>query len=319
MNQGSPYVPVIEIEPVDIAAYRAGNTGIDYVHGFDSGRPGPHVMINALTHGNEVCGAHTLAALLRRGVRPKRGRLTFGFANVSAYERFDPLKPFESRFVDDDFNRLWTADVLDGPRESVELARARALRPLYDTVDHLLDLHSTALPQAPMLLCGMQDKGLALARAIGAPVHVVIDAGHANGRRLRDYAGFDDPASPRSAMLVECGQHFERGAAAVAMETSLRFLRHLDVVDDDVTAEVEGVATERQMVIRVTEAVTINSERFAFTREYAGFEVIPKAGTLIGRDGDDDVRTPCDDCVMVMPGRDLKQGLTAVRLGQIVD
>ena len=319
MNQATPYVPVIEIGSVDITAHRAGTTGTDFVHSFDSGRPGPHVMINALTHGNEVCGAHTLAALLERGVRPKRGRLTFGFANISAYERFDPDKPFDSRFVDEDFNRLWTADVLGGPRESVELTRARKLRPLYDTVDHLLDLHSTVLPQAPMLLCGTRDKGLALARAIGAPAHIVIDAGHANGRRLRDYADFDDPASPRSAMLVECGQHFERAAAAVAMDTSLRFLRHLDVVDDDVTAEVDGATAERQMVIRVSEAVTINSSRFAFTREYAGFEVIPEAGTLIGRDGDDDIRTPCDDCVLVMPARDLKPGLTAVRLGRIVD
>ena len=49
----------IEIEPVDISAYKVGNTG-PYVTTFDSGTPGPHVMVMALTHGNELCGAITL-------------------------------------------------------------------------------------------------------------------------------------------------------------------------------------------------------------------------------------------------------------------
>jgi hypothetical protein len=44
----------------------------------------------------------------------------------------------------------------------------------------------------------------------------VIDAGHQAGKRLRDYAFFDDPVDPRSALLVECGQHWERGAPEVA-------------------------------------------------------------------------------------------------------
>ncbi len=33
--------PVLEVLPRDIAAYREGNTGIDYVHRFDSGTAGP--------------------------------------------------------------------------------------------------------------------------------------------------------------------------------------------------------------------------------------------------------------------------------------
>ena len=37
----------LQVLPRDLSAYRAGNTGVDYVHRFDSGRPGPHVLINA--------------------------------------------------------------------------------------------------------------------------------------------------------------------------------------------------------------------------------------------------------------------------------
>jgi len=66
----------LEVLPRDLSAYRAGNTGIDYVHRFESGRPGPHVLVNALTHGNEICGMVAATDLLDRGVRPKIGTLT---------------------------------------------------------------------------------------------------------------------------------------------------------------------------------------------------------------------------------------------------
>ena len=45
-----------ELLPRDLRAYCEGNTGIPYVHRFESGKPGPHVLVNALTHGNEFCG-----------------------------------------------------------------------------------------------------------------------------------------------------------------------------------------------------------------------------------------------------------------------
>ena len=131
----------VELEALDISRYRRGNTGIDYVTTLDSGTPGPHVMLSAVVHGNELCGAHALDYLLREGVRPARGRLTLGFMNVAAYARFDPANPVVSRYVDEDFNRVWSAAVLDGPRDSVELRRAREVRPLVDTVDLLLDIH----------------------------------------------------------------------------------------------------------------------------------------------------------------------------------
>ena len=33
--------PVFEVLPRDLSAYRQGNVGIDYVHRFESGKPGP--------------------------------------------------------------------------------------------------------------------------------------------------------------------------------------------------------------------------------------------------------------------------------------
>ncbi len=98
----------IEVNFPDIRPYAQGNTGIPYVFTFDSGVPGPHVMINALAHGNEVCGAIAAKGLLDLGVLPRKGKLTVAFANVDAYHRFAPENPDASRFVDQDFNRVWS-------------------------------------------------------------------------------------------------------------------------------------------------------------------------------------------------------------------
>ena len=61
-------LPPIEVMPKDLSAYRAGNRGVDYVHTFDSGRPGPHVIVNGLTHGNEFCGMVAVTHLFEQGM-----------------------------------------------------------------------------------------------------------------------------------------------------------------------------------------------------------------------------------------------------------
>ena len=76
----------VELIAPDIEPYRKGNIGIDFVTSFDSGKPGPHVMINAITHGNEVCGAIALDYLFTANVKPTHGKLTLGFVNHLAYK-----------------------------------------------------------------------------------------------------------------------------------------------------------------------------------------------------------------------------------------
>ena len=321
MTGHTPFQPKMETAQPDISAYREGNTGIGFVSTFDSGRPGPHVMVNALTHGNEICGAHTLIFLFEQGVRPLRGKLTLSFANVDAFSRFDARQPYASRFVDEDFNRLWSDEVLDGARDSHELARARKFRTLIVQVDHLLDIHSMLFPAPALLLAGMQAKNHELARAMGYPGYVVLDKGHEAGRRMRDYGGFDDPASHKTAMLVECGQHWARSSVEVARAATLHFLRQFDIVDEGFIADhLPSGPSAPQVVIQVSAPVTVTSENFRFVEDYRGFEIVKKAGTVIGHDGENEVRTPYDECVLVMPiaTERARVGQTAVRLGRIV-
>ena len=313
-------LPPIEVAFPDLGRYAAGNSGIRYVWTFEASRPGPHVLIQALTHGNEVCGAIALDRLLRDAIRPVRGTLSIVFANVDAYVRFDRARPFASRCVDEDFNRLWTPEVLDGPRDSSELRRARELRPLYERADFLLDIHSMSEPCLPLAMAGRRRKGVALARALGMPEHIVVDAGHAAGRRLRDFAFFDDEDDPRSALLIECGQHWEAGAPAVAREATLRFLRHFGMGEEAWLArELDGSRDMLQRVVEVTATVTIASDDFGFTIPVRGLQTIARAGTVYASDGGTRIATPHDDCVLIMPTRHPKRGETAVRLGRYID
>lgn len=311
--------PSIELAAPDIRVHRRSTTGTDYVHVIDSGKPGPIVMVNALTHGNEICGAIAVDRLLREDVMPVRGKLMLAFANINAFERFDASNPYSTRFVDEDFNRVWNPATLDGSRRSSELARARELRPFVDAADYLLDIHSMLEPSPPVMICGTLDKGIRFAFDVGVPVHVVSDAGHANGTRMRDYGGFGNPASEKNALLIECGQHWERVAAEVAWQTTWRFLQALDMVDAEVAShQIDATAPLAQRLIRVTDAVVAKSPAFRFAKPFTGLEVVAKAGDAIAYDGEEVVRAPYDNCVLVMPvPNNVKTGLTAVRLGRL--
>ena len=311
-------LPPIELTAPDISPWRHGNTGTDYVHRIDSGRPGPKLMVMALTHGNEICGALALRWLFGQPLVIQKGQLTLAFANVAAFERFDPAVPHASRCVDEDLNRVWADAVLDGPRDSVELRRARALRPFVDQADWLLDIHSMSEPCAPLMVCGTQDKNAALACRLGMPADLLIDTGHPAGLRMVERGGFGDPASPRLALLIECGQHWERAAEDVAIDSLVRFLHLAGLVDDDWAAErVRLPLPGKQRLVRVTEAVVARSPAFEFLVPFDGLTVVPEQGTPIARDGGHVWHAPYANTVLVMPGlAHVKAGNTMVRLGR---
>ena len=323
---GVKAAPPIELKPPRIERWRDGGTGVDYVLAWDTGQPGPRVMIQALTHGNEICGAIALDWLLGQiaagAWRPARGRLVCAFANVAAFQRFDTVHPFASRCIDEDLNRVWADEVLLGARDSAELRRARELRPFVDASELLLDIHSMSEPCAPLMVCGTQDKNAAYARQLGLPEILLIDTGHPAGLRMVERGGFGDPHDLKHrALLIECGQHWEAAAADIAHDALVRFLGLTGLADAAwVQANVRLPLPKKQRLVRVTEPVVARSKDFRFLVQTAGLSVIPKAGTPIAEDGEHVFVTPYDDTVLVMPGtNNLKPGGTAVRLGRFED
>lgn len=304
--------PVFEVLPRDLSAYRKGNTGIDYVHRFESGKPGPHVLINALTHGNEICGMTAATHLLDTGVRPRIGTLTISFANVEAYESFDPARPFDSRQLEHNLNRIWSAEALEGAIDSPEHRRARLLRPVVATADHILDIHSTSQDVEPFWVYPAFSRNAEVAMAIGRPaVHLVMPDGLGSGIPLIQHGQHGLPEGRAgAAMVVECGQHFLRSASDLAVAVSQDFLAHFGLIEARPAA-----AAQPQRRYQLLQTCMVKTPEFRFVRPVVGFEVFAK-GELIATDGDEEIRALCDDCTILMPTRLPIVGREAVYLSR---
>lgn len=315
-----------ELPLPQLERWRAGNTGTEGVWQWDSGRPGRHVMVSALVHGNEICGAWAVAGLLEalhNGLALQSGRLSLVLANLQAFDRFDANAHDAARFVDEDMNRQWTDARLD-EGGSQERERALALRPFVRQADWLLDLHSMHEPCAPLLLTGMHARNRELARQMGAPAHIVVDAGHKDGTRLRDYGhwGLSDAQAPDTrSLLIECGFHGDPASRDVAYDQCYRFLQAAAVFEHGQLSAALGhwkqAGPAQQWALQVTAPVVAHSSGFRFNAPFTGLERFETAGTVIGDNDGQAVVTPYDDCVLVMPSvRQARAGVTVVRFAQ---
>ena len=300
---------LIEVMPRDLAPYRAGNSGIPYVHSFDSGFSGPHLMINALSKGNEICGSEAVATLLDDAVRPKRGRLTLSFANVGAYETLDVNNPGPSKYLDVNFNRVWKDTILDGGSDAREIRRAKELRPMVRSADVLLDLLSDCFYRAPdpwydpPLLSYIEKEACRdIADRIGFPLHHIGCPAGADGEHsglLFEYGGFSDAKSAACGFLAECGPHFATQSVGNSLNVAARFLLALKMVDEETVAaygpfgDVGAVCVYTDMV-----APTAESDEFRWAGRFYGHETFRK-GELIATDGHRRIEAPWDDCVLI--------------------
>ena len=304
-----------ELMSRDLGPYREGNTGVAYVHRFESGKAGPHVLVNALTHGNEFCGMVAATHLLDTGVRPKLGTLTVSFANVQAYESFDAADPFKSRLLVHNLNRIWSKEWLEGEEDSPELRRAREMRPVVAAADHILDIHSTAQVVQPFWVYPGYERNSQAALAIGVPdIHLVMPAGMKTGTPLIEHGLHGQREHHGVALVAECGQHFLRASGELATEVTLRFLGHFGLVDADPAWARPPV--QRRFELLATPVIKTGDVKFA--RPVVGLESFAK-GELIVTDGAEEIRSPCDGCTIFMPARVHIPGRELVYLTRPVD
>ena len=307
-----------ELACPDLSAERLGNTDTPGVWHFDSGAPGKRVMLTALTHGNELCGAWALKALLASGLRPRQGTLTLAFCNLAAFDRFDAANYLPARFVDEDMNRVWSDDKLADP-STQERRRAAALRPWVDQADWLMDFHSMSNSDVPLQLTGLQPRNIELALQLGNPADIIADAGHAAGVRMRDYGRFgEDGDNGTRSLLIECGFHGAPQARDVAVDQMARFLVAAGAFQRaDLPAGWYMPDASRQQALRVTHAIAAQSADVRFAQPWRGLERLPRAGTLLGWNDGVAFATPYDDCVLIMPSlANVRPGVTVLRLAQ---
>lgn len=306
----------LEFRVPDLAPWRKGSP-LPGVLTLTAPRAGPHAAIFALVHGNELAGAAALLRLIELGVRPARGRLTLCFANLDAFDCFDPRAPAAARFLDEDLNRIWDDALLDRAGGGRERQRARALRSLLQDVDYLLDLHSMHTSGEPLLLCAPLARAEQFAIALGSPATVVSDPGHDTGRRLVDYARFTDPRGTAVAVLLEAGPHGARRSVETALATSLRFLEVCGLLDHESASRLGSPPQAGgTRLFRVERRITVEHGPFRLLGEPKSLTVVPRAGTTIAYDGGRAIRTPFDDCALVLPARRALKGHMALRLAR---
>lgn len=312
--------PEFQLAPPDLGRWHQGNTGTEGVWRFESPEPGPRVAITALIHGNELCGAWAVAqllALLDGGAKLRRGRLTLAFCNLRAFARFDAADPHASRFVEEDLNRQWSPERL-ATGSSVERRRAAELRPWLEDADQLLDLHSMHEEGSALLLTGMQPRHVDFVRDLGVPGTVIIDPGHAEGRRMRDFGRFGSDEGAARSLLIECGFHGNADSRLVAQDAVHRLLALAGVMDlQDLPPDWRLDRPPAQWALEVTDAIVAETMDFRFAFTPTDLQLIGRKGTVIGHERGRDIVTPYDDCVLVMPSlRQLRPGVTVVRLAR---
>ncbi len=311
-----------ELPCPELGRWREGNTGTEGVWQFHGAEAGRSVLVTALVHGNELCGAWALLAALEAGLRPRCGTLTLAFCNLAAFDRFDATQPDASRFVDEDFNRVWGPGLAGLEATTSERRRARALQPFVEQADWLLDLHSMHEPGEPLLLTGLPMRHIRLARELGAPRCIISDAGHREGLRLRDHGRFGAMADDDSrALLLECGYHGALSSRTVALDMLARFLAASGALTltDLPPGWWQPLPAEPQQVLAVTHAVAARSLDVRFAQDWHGGQCIERAGTVLGWDAGEPFTSPYDHCTLVMPSlRQLRAGVTVVRLARAV-
>lgn len=242
------------------AALPAYPVGQLRIHRFVSLQPGPRLIVLGAVHGNEVCGARGIERVVAEfdagRLQLARGSVTFvPVTNALAYLRVQ-------RNGDRNLNR--NLRPTDTPQD-YEDQLANQLCPLLAEHNVLLDLHSFQAASQPFAMIGppdnrgdlepfahaAQEQSLALRLGVSRVVEGWLST-YAVGVRQRlartpahDRAGLlsTDPSygvgtteymrrQGGYAITLECGQHGDPGAPAVAYRAIRNTLAHLGLVDE---------------------------------------------------------------------------------------
>lgn len=235
---------------------------------FKSLQAGPHLLILGAVHGNEVCGTkaiqHIISLFESGTLALQKGQISFvPICNPRAYAA-------GQRFIERNLNRHLV------PQEQPDCYEAELgniLCPLITSCDALLDLHSSPRGNAPYLFVGPRHKlEYDFAKALGIKWMLTgweeTYAEHAEGTSATplgqsssaNQSGPVKPADPtegigteqaarnagRLAVLVECGDHTDPRAAAVAERAIYGAMAHFELLDQN-RATAAIAAAEKQI------------------------------------------------------------------------
>lgn len=282
------------------AALRDGLVeGVQQAVRIESGRPGPHVVIVAIIHGNETCGLSAMRAILTKRSAILRGRITMIAANVAGHARRIAGQPQVGRFVDEDMNRLWSESRLAGDgADTIESRRARSIAPLCRQADLLIDLHSMATAGPRLLMFHDTPAARALLPALPHDHHRVRFAHPVHdGRLLIEQPGLLGEPS-RAGFVVECGQHGRPGTDTYARRITQALLAAAGVLPS--TATQDGAHRPRGRDVVAETMLRAESDGFCFLRPPAALQRFEQ-GEVIAEDGARRILAPFAPTYLLLP------------------
>jgi uncharacterized protein len=291
-------------------------------HRFTGTQSGPQLIVLGAVHGNEVCGSiairQMLTALTAGDVVIRRGGVSFvPVANPLAWKQ-------RSREGQRNLNR-WLQPT--GHPAEFEDHVANWLCPMLARHDVLLDLHSFHTPGEPFVMLGPDNNDgpleafaraseeRTLARHLG--IHRFVDGWldtYARGvaRRKTSDAGADPRygigtteymrSQGGYGVTVECGQHDDPAAVAVARHCILNTLAFLGMIDEPAPPKVRKVQH-----LRMFDVIDREHVNDTFTRDWDSFDAV-RAGELIGRRADGAPVAAMRDGFILFPNPDASPG-----------
>lgn len=264
--------------------------------------PRPHLAIVGAIHGNEHCGLSAIARLaeqLTDAELPLRcGTLYLVHGNPLATEEqrrytrdgVDLNRVFDYRFVDELAPSLWER----------EHHRAIELRPVFEGIDAVLDLHSATAPTPPFAIASRVAASEPFALALG--LEYVTFGWDGPGMLGEQVLLSQLTRRELPGVAVECGQHDASDAPLVAYRVARRALAYFGMAEPP--SDPRPQAPPRRLLIRA--AVKRPSVSFRFERRINGMERL-QPGTTIGHD-DHLVLSVHNACYAVMPNDQVAVG-----------
>jgi predicted deacylase len=284
------------------------------VHTFAGFLPGPRLLLLGAVHGNETCGATALARLIaeldRGELRLARGTLTVvPVTNPLAFAR-------GQRQADRNLNR--SMEPRSAP-QNFEDHVANALCPLLESHDVLVDLHSFHAPGEPFIMLGpaandgdlepfahaAAEEELAMhlgptcivegwmhAYALGVERRLSPETAPDEQQRILSYGVGTTEYMRRKggyALTVECGQHEDPSAPAVAYRAAKQALRVLGLIDEAPEAPADAFE-----VLRLVDVVDRSHEGDELARSWRSFDAFSAGEILATRASGAEQRAPFD-------------------------
>ncbi len=282
---------------------------------YTGAEPGKRLLVLGAVHGNEKCGTFAIQRIIREiesgDIKIARGSVTFvPICNKAAFDA-------DVRYIDRNLNRFLV------PHSNPTLNEEKIgneLCPLLEQCDVLLDLHSYTVGGDPFVFIGAPDtEEHIFANCLGGAAGITgwAKAYAASGRESvptdpDESTGTTEYARRFGAMGVtlECGQHRDENAPAVAYQAIRNALNYLGLCDDLGA----GASPLMSRLIEV-KRVFFRGQGGDFTKGWKHLEPVKK-GEVIATDEHHEPLSVPDDGYLILPHRDTHAGTEWFYWGQ---